>query len=227
MSATASKSRLIISGLIAVVLSASATACRKAETAAESKKQPVAVAEAVDEKPPEQNADIYDDSVPADVTFTRVPEIYKRGKEEAVGKRAQIMLKYTSRPQPDWIIMTATDGSYQIAFLNFPEKFKPTVDRMQPGVPYLMDFIVTDVTRGGAPRGKVTAINRQSEFPVPNEEQPLRPAVQKIEEIRELPDDVRAERRKALQKTLHEQVDKVEPILKERARELEKEKAGQ
>ncbi len=196
------------------------SACRKAEPVQETKTAaPEAAAAGSDKK-----TDIYDTTVPADVTFTHVPEIYKRGKADAVGKRAQIILKYTSKPKPDWLIMTAVDGSYQIAFLQFDPKFQPMVDKMEPGVPYMIDFVVTDVTNGGAPKGKITAVNRQSEFPVPNPEQPLKPAVEDIQKVEALPEEVKAERRKMMHETLKKQVDTVEPLLQERAKELEKEK---
>jgi len=213
-----SSSRFAMGALICATLAGS-TACRKAETTQETKTAAGDSAAANPNKDP-----MFDSTVPADVTFTRVPEIYKRGKAEAVGKRAQIMLKYTSKPKPDWLIMTAIDGSYQIAFLQYEPKFQPMVDQMIAGVPYLIDFTVTDVTNGGAPKGIITAINKKSDYPVPNPEQPLKPAIDAIKEVEALPEEVKAERRKQMQETLKKQVDTVEPMLQQQAKDLAKEK---
>ncbi len=202
--------------LVAAIMGGGLSACRKAEPAKPADPSVAAVPQAEEktEKPAEK------DPIGLPITFTFVPEIYKSGKAFAVGKRAQIMLKFNMRPQPDWIVMLATDGSYQIAFLQFDEKFKPMVDTMKPGTPYLVDFEVTDVTSGGAPRGKILAINSRTDFPPP--ENPLQEVVDNVKAIENLPPEEKARRRQLMRETLHKQVDAIEPVLEERQKELEK-----
>lgn len=200
------------------------TGCRKADT-----QKPAADAPASADASP-SDAGAADaarkaalDGPGPEVTFTRVPQIYKTGKPEAIGKLAQIMLRFHTRAQPDWVIMMAVDGSYQIAFLTFDDRFLPVIDGMTKGTPYLVDFIVTDITSGGAPRGKITAINNEAP-PDTEFANPLAEPVQRIEEVKNLPEDVRRERRMEMRKMLHKQADVIEPLIEQRIQER---KAGE
>ncbi len=217
---TVSGRNLALYAVAAALLAA--PACRKAPHGDGSKPaEAAASASPAADKPPEPP------DLNKEATFTHVPEIYKAGQVAAVGKRARITLKFTRRTlEKDWIIMTAVDGSYQIAFLQYDERFKPVVDTMQPGVPYLVDFDVIKVTSGGAPKGRIVAINRQAPGPVPNEVLPLKEATERIDEIRALPPELRRERRAKMREAVEGQVEKFEPILQDLNEKNERQKAS-
>lgn len=149
-------------------------------------------------------------TTPREPDYIYLAQIRKAGAA-ATGKRARMFLKLYKRydDRPNWVLMLATDGSYSTTRLHYEDSFKPMVDEMKRGYVYEVEFEISGVSSGGQPFGEIVSIDKRTAGAVTGTNQFL-PAVEAVEQARQLPPEVKAQRREAMREQLTEIVEKVE-----------------